>query len=296
MLDYKLLDALQAVLAEGSFEKAARVLCITPSAVSQRIRQLEERFGQMLLVRSTPVRATAAGHRLLRHVRQVGVLEGELESELTEEAGDGWMTLPIAVNADSLASWFLDAVTDVVLRERLLMQMTLDDEGHTLTLLKNGDVIGCVTSADTPPTGCVSERLGVMRYRCIATPDFATRYFADGVDRRQFTRAPAVIFNRRDTMHLGFLESRYGIGPGDFPHSIVPSVPSLLDVVCAGIGYGLTPELQVASLLASGELVDLLPDVPPQVTLHWHCWALQAPRLARFSGALVAEARARLVP
>ena len=142
MLDYKLLDALQAVLAEGSFEKAARVLCITPSAVSQRIRQLEERFGQMLLVRSTPVRATTAGHRLLRHVRQVGVLEGELESELTEEAGDGWMTLPIAVNADSLASWFLDAVTDVALRERLLMQMTLDDEGHTLTLLKNGDVIG----------------------------------------------------------------------------------------------------------------------------------------------------------
>lgn len=295
MLDYKLLDALQAVLTEGSFEKAARVLFITPSAVSQRIRQLEDRFGQMLLVRSTPVRATAAGHRLLRHVRQVGVLEGELESELAGKGDEGWMALPIAVNADSMASWFLDAVADIVLRERLLMQMTLDDEGHTLALLKNGDVIGCVTSADTPPTGCKSERLGIMHYRCIATPAFAARYFAAGIDRDSLVRAPAVIFNRRDTMHLGFLESRYNIGPADFPHSIVPSVPSLLDAVRAGIGYGLTPELQVAGLLASGELADLLPHAPAPVTLYWQCWTLQAPRLARFSEALVGAARARLV-
>lgn len=294
MLDYKLLDALQAVLAEGSFEKAARVLFITPSAVSQRIRQLEERFGQMLLVRSTPVRATAAGQRLLRHVRQVGVLEGELESELAGGGDEGWLALPIAVNADSMASWFLDAVAGIALRERLLMQMALDDEGHTLKLLKNGDVIGCVTSADTPPTGCKSERLGIMHYRCIATPAFAARHFASGVARDSFVRAPAVIFNRRDTMHLGFLESRYGIGPADFPHSIVPSVPSLLDAVCAGLGYGLTPELQVADRLASGELVDLLPDAPAPVTLYWQCWTLQAPRLARFGEALVSAARARL--
>ncbi|MCW3480920.1 LysR family transcriptional regulator ArgP [Neisseriaceae bacterium JH1-16] len=294
MFDYKLLAALDAVVQEGNFDKAARRLCITQSAVSQRLRLLEERFGQMLVVRGTPARATAAGQRLLRHVRQVGLLEQELIGDLQGDVDDDYVALPVGLNNDSLSTWFLDAVGSVVARERLLLQLTVEDEGHTLALLKNGDVLGCVSSTATPATGCVSSRLGLMRYRCIATPAFAARHFSGGVNRASLRQAPGIIFNRRDTLHLGTLESRFNIGIGDFPVLIVPSVQSLLDAVERGLGYGICPELQVAGRLADGSLVDLLPDEPPVVTLYWHCWALQTPRLERFSATLLAEAQQRL--
>ncbi|MDN0074370.1 LysR family transcriptional regulator ArgP [Crenobacter sp. SG2303] len=294
MFDYKLLAALEAVVQEGSFDKAARLLCLTQSAVSQRIRLLEERLGQMLVVRGTPARATAAGHRLLRHVRQVGLLEQELLGELQGDADDDYVALPVGLNNDSLSTWFLDAVGDCVARERLLLQLTVEDEGHTLALLKNGDVIGCVTSTAQAATGCVSHRLGIMRYRCIATAEFAARHFAAGVGPDTLRRSPGIIFNRRDTLHLGTLETRFGIGIAEFPLLIVPSVQSLLDAVERGLGYGICPELQVTERLAQGSLVDLLPDEPPEVTLYWQCWALQTPRLERFSATLLAEARRRL--
>ena len=110
MLDYKLLEALDAVAASGSFEGAAQRLHLTQSAISQRIRQLEERSGTVLLVRDTPVRTTAAGQKLLAHVRQVRLLEGELQETLETAASD-WLTLRIGVNADSLALGLIAAIT-----------------------------------------------------------------------------------------------------------------------------------------------------------------------------------------
>lgn len=248
----------------------------------------------MLVVRGTPAQATSAGHRLLRHVRQVGLLEQELLGELRDETQDGYVALPVGINNDSLSTWFVEAVTDCVARERLLLQLAVEDEAHTQSLLKNGDVIGCVTSTEQAPTGCTSQRLGVLRYRCVASRGFAEQHFASGVDHESLLKAPGIIFNRHDSLHLGFLDNRYGIGINEFPLQIVPSVHSLVDFVRAGLGYGICPELQLGDRLRNGELVDLVPDDPPTVTLYWQSWALQTPRLERFTRTLVDEARRRL--
>ena len=291
MFDYKLLTALEAVVKAGSFDKAAALLCITPSAVSQRIRQLEERTGQLLLIRSLPVRATAAGHRLLRHVRQVALLEEDLQQELQGEAEGGLTPLPVGVNADSLGTWLLPAVAGVVWRERFVLQAIVDDEAHTHDLLRSGEVVGCVTSHPQPPTGCISQPLGQMRYRFYATPDFVRNHLPDGLTREAVLATPGIAFNRKDSLHFGQMEARFGLRLGDYPYLTMPSTHALFEAVKAGLGYGLSPELQVGEALASGEVIDLLPDDPPSVSLYWHGWALQSPRLARFTATLVAEAR-----
>lgn len=64
------LEAFCAVAGEGSFVGAARLLGVTPSAISQSVRSLEERLGQTLLTRTTrSVRLTEAGNLLLQQVR-----------------------------------------------------------------------------------------------------------------------------------------------------------------------------------------------------------------------------------
>ncbi|MFY8016875.1 MAG: LysR family transcriptional regulator, partial [Inhella sp.] len=74
-LDYAQLAALASVVSEGSFEAAARALHITPSALSQRIRQLEQRLGGVLVLRGKPCSITPLGEPLLRHAQQVALLE-----------------------------------------------------------------------------------------------------------------------------------------------------------------------------------------------------------------------------
>ena len=290
MLDAKPLDALEAIVRAGSFELAAQWLCITPSAVSQRIRQLEEQLGQTVLVRSQPVRPTPAGKRLLRHVRQLQLLEAELRHDLAGDVPNAFTTLAVAVNADSLETWFPEAIADCVAQENLLLQLIVDDQDYTHALLKNGDVIGCVTTQAQALTGCQSVCLGRMPYVCVATPAFARRYFAHGVSAEALRAAPAILFNLKDSLHLNFMAD-YGLALNDFPYFTVPAVHALLNVVLAGLGYGLTPRLQVADLLASGRLVDVLAGAPgPALTLYWHSWALQSPKLARFGAAVQAGA------
>src|SRR4051794_34409011 len=108
--DYALLSALAAVVREGSFERAARALHVTPSAVSQRMKLLEERVGNLLVARGQPCPAPPAGAVLCRHVEQVSLLEHELGEQLPELApfvgASAAPTLRIAVNADSVATWF----------------------------------------------------------------------------------------------------------------------------------------------------------------------------------------------
>ena len=54
MLDYKHIEALAKVIQEGGFERAAQALFLTQSAVSQRVRQLEESSGQILKTSLSP--------------------------------------------------------------------------------------------------------------------------------------------------------------------------------------------------------------------------------------------------
>ncbi len=298
MLDYKQLEALAAVVEEGGFERAAKRLNITQSAVSQRIRLLEESLGQPVLARTQPPMPTGPGRRLLRHARRVDLLEAELANGLTPEArGEDapWQTLAVAVNADTLATWFTGAVLPLLSRKHLALDIKVDDQERTHELLRAGEVVGCVSTRHSAMQGCHAHYLGTMRYHCVSSPAFAARWFAQGLTPQAVLLAPAVVFNRQDTVHDRFLETRLGASPQGAPRHHVPNSERFVDFVLGGAGYGLVPHMQAASPLALGQLADLAPDSPLDVPLNWHCWNIASPLLARLTKALREAGRAALL-
>lgn len=295
MLDYKLIEALAAVVQEGGFDKAAKWLHLTQSAVSQRIKSLEKQTGQVLLTRSTPPRATRAGQRMIRHYQQVRRLEDDLIDEWKPAEQSEWMTLAIGINGDSLATWFLDAVSAFVKRTRVLLDLRHDDQEQTHLLLKNGEVIGCISAKDKPIQGCRVEYLGRMDYRMLAAPAFAERWFAGGLTPETIGRAPLVIFNRQDELHTQFFRRALLAPPSDMPAHYLPSAEKFVDAIAGGLAYGMLPDQQSVHYLESGHLVEVLPGCLVPVKLYWHSWNLKSSLLERFSSHLV-EAAHRLLP
>ncbi len=112
------LAALLAVLREGSFDRAAGVLHVTPSAVSQRIKLLEQRLGAVLVVRGVPCRPTPRGREVYKHALQLEVLERELLAALPGAGAAQTPEAPmsIAANADSLATWLVPALVQAASR------------------------------------------------------------------------------------------------------------------------------------------------------------------------------------
>lgn len=312
MYDAKCLSALMAVAEEGGFERAARRLHLTQSAVSQRIRQLEEQVGQPVLARTQPPRPTSVGQALLRHARRLMLLEEELAQELSEggagagtgagaESRDGeapWRTLALAVNADTLATWLPGAVLPVLteggLARRLALDLRVDDQERTHGMLRRGEVAGCVSTRPSPMQGCRVRPLGVMRYHCCASPDFAARFFPQGLTPEGAAQAPAVVFNRDDAVHDAFLAARLGSSPQGAPRHHVPDSWRFVDFVLAGAGYGLAPSLQAGEHLRAGRLVDLAPEAPLPVPLFWHCWNVPSRLLDDLGEALLRAARREL--
>ncbi|NMG01585.1 LysR family transcriptional regulator ArgP [Azoarcus taiwanensis] len=294
MLDSRFI-AFEAVVREGSFEQAARSLSLTQSAVSQRIRQLESDLGQVLLMRTKPVRPTPAGRRLLPYLSQMRLLQTEADRALQSGGGSGAMRLSVGVNADSFATWFWPAVAPVVAQEGVVLDCVLDDQDHTHALLASGEVLGCVSTRREPMRGCVALRLGVMRYRCIGSEAFRRRHFPRGLSRSALGRAPAIVFGRHDDMHEAFLLHHFGLDKGQFPYHVVPSSEGFVAVASAGLGYGFIPELQVATQLADGGLIDLAPDKHEDVTLFWHHWEVQSPVMTKLCGAIV-EGAGKVLP
>lgn len=302
MIEAKLLETLAAVVDEGGFERAARRLNLTQSAVSQRIRQMEEAVGQPVLTRTQPPRPTGPGRALLRHSRRVSLLEAELEADLSRQfdpfgpspaQNAPWQTLALAVNADTLATWFTKAVLPVLVNERLVLDLRVDDQERTLELLRGGEVAGCVSTREAPTQGCRSEPLGVMRYHCACAPAFAKRWFPQGLTLKAAWSAPAVVFNRDDNVHDQFLKQTLGASPDSAPRHHVPDSERFVDFVLGNAGYGLIPHLQADAHLATGALVDLCP-APLPVPLFWHCWNIPSALLARVGKALKTAARREL--
>lgn len=292
MLDYALLEALAAVVREGSFERAAQSLHLTPSAVSQRVKLLEQRIGQVLVVRGAPCTATEVGLQLLRHTEQVALLEHDLRAALPAlaEAGVGTPTLRVAVNADSLATWFVPAMAAFCGGGEALLDLSLDDEAHTAERLRAGDVLAAVTTLAAPVQGCRSVALGRLRYVACASPGFVAQHFAGGVDAETLAQAPCLTFNHKDRLQDQWIE---GLPPGRAvapPRHWLPSTQAFVDACAAGLGWGLHPAVLVQPLLARGALVALRPGHDLWVPLHWQHPRLASPRLQRLTDAVVGAA------
>ncbi|MCW5611303.1 MAG: LysR family transcriptional regulator ArgP [Rubrivivax sp.] len=295
MLDYAALAALSAVVREGSFERAARALHVTPSAVSQRIRLLEERVGCALVVREQPCRPTETGRRLCQHVDRVRLLEQELQGALPALApqGPARVALPVAVNADSLATWAAPALATFAAAHPVLMEVAVDDEDHTADWLRSGAVLAAVTASARPAPGCNSRPLGAMRYRAAASPDFVRRHFAAGVGAGSLARAPSLVFNTKDELQLRWAR-RLCHRHVELPRHTLPSPQGFVAAAVAGMGWGLHPQALIAPRLADGSLVELVPGTPLDVPLHWQHARAAASLVDGLSREVLAAARAAL--
>jgi LysR family transcriptional regulator (chromosome initiation inhibitor) len=292
--DHKHAEALLAVVDSGSFEQAATELHLTPSAISQRVRQLEMQLGTPLLVRSRPCRATMAGQQLLQYLRRARLLEQDFLASFSGEAAAP-LTVPLAVNADTLSTWLLPALSDFLIAENVLISLTVDDQDHTYALMQEGQALACVSAEPHPMQGCVVHELGVLRYRMLASPVFYQRWFAQGFSRDAARLAPVMVFNRKDALQSTFLQQLFGLRPGAYPEHHVPASEPYLQSILLGLGYGMVPSLQADPYLARDELIDVAPQKPTDVTLYWHHWKVQSPRLERLSRRLVDAARAALL-
>ncbi|NDV28516.1 LysR family transcriptional regulator ArgP [Desulfovibrio sp. JC010] len=272
MLDNIFLEALAAVIEEGGFDKAALKLNISQSAVSQRIRNFEEQLGRVLVVRSTPPEPTEDGRKLIKHLRTIRLMEHELGDSMGFNPSGEFVTLPVGVNADSLASWFLDALEDFLKEHNVLLDLYVDDENRTHEMLRRGEVVGCVGTGARSVKGCRSDYLATFDYLCLATPDFCERWFKDGFNHETVEKAPAAVFNRKDETQSQMLAKVF---PGEtvtHPIFYVPSTESFVDIICRELAYGMVPEFQVEDKLKSGQLVEVVPQGRVPVSLYWHSW------------------------
>jgi LysR family transcriptional regulator (chromosome initiation inhibitor) len=284
------LDALVAIADTGSFDAAARELLVTPSAVSQRIRALEAAAGQVLVSRGTPCRPTAQGERLVRLGRHTRLLYDEAASELGTLAA---VDLPVAVNADSLATWFRDVLADAAGWAATSVRLHVEDQAHSQELLRRGDVLAAVTSDPAPVQGCAAESLGSLRYIPAAAPELIARWSrTDGADGPDWAAMPMLIFNEKDDLQDVALV-RSGITSRPPVVHRVPSASDFFEAVRLGLGWGMLPALQAGPDLAAGRLQRLPADIAT-VPLYWQHWRLESPRLGLLTQSVHRAARAHL--
>ncbi|WP_144126698.1 LysR family transcriptional regulator ArgP [Catellatospora sichuanensis] len=292
-MDSAQLETFAAVVREGSFDAAARVLNLTPSAVSQRIKALEQATGQVLVRRAKPCQATEAGAPLLRLAGQIALLEREALATARGARGGTWTRAAIVVNADSLATWFMPALAAVPPELRLRFDVYQDDQEHTAELLRSGTVMAAVTAQNVPVQGCRSQRLGAMHYRAVAAPAMFTTWFADGITPQALADAPMLVLNRKDRLQHRFLRTitRRELDP---PIHYVPSVTAFDEAIRLGLGWGMVPEPVADADLAAGRYRELAPGSRLSVPLYWQHWRLESDALTALTTAVQATAATAL--
>ncbi|MDO5612836.1 MAG: LysR family transcriptional regulator ArgP [Paracoccus sp. (in: a-proteobacteria)] len=279
MLDYPALAALAQVIRRGSFESAAAALHVTPSAISQRIKGLEEKMGAVLIHRGPPATGTAQGLRLMQHLDQVQLLERGLTNDASPAI------LRIAVNADSLATWFPPVLTAL----DALYDLVIDDQDHARDWLRKGEVSAALTSSPDPVPGCDVIALGKMRYLAMARPDFIARHFAEGVTAATLSKAPTVIFNAKDSAQSQWAKAMTGEKPHLTGH-LIPSSEAFARAVELGLGWGMIPEA-----MASPNLIPLAP-LPLNIPLYWQVQRAMKPALGPLTAAIKKKAADSLRP
>ncbi len=310
-LDTAGLDCLAALAEAGSFERAAQLLSITQSAVSQRLRALETHVGHLLVVRSRPLRLTEPGKVLLRYARQMQALRADAARELGATLARD-ERLPIAVNADSLATWVLPALDELVRagqRHGYGLELIVDDQDFTHDWLRQGEVLGCVSSVAQALRGCHCQALGQMRYIAVAAPRFMERHLPQGLNPGNFAQVPFIVFNRKDDMQAQWVSKAFGVREPRLKERFVPSSEAGARAAAMGWGVAVLPELLAEGLIASGAVLPVRADITLDVALYWHQWKLSAddPSAAPAPGgriglmeqigqAVIAGARATLRP
>lgn len=290
-----LLECLAAIVEEGGFEKAAKRLSITQSAVSQRLRTLETQAGTVLIVRGRPLKPTPAGRLLLKHTMQMRLLHTDLEHDLrklspnTSGATQTEDRVSIAVNADSIATWALPAFAGLI-KAGLPLEIIVDDQDFTQEWLREGQVLGCVTTLKKALRGCKVVSLGAMNYVAVASNEAMDKYCPDGFTQHSFRKMPFIAFNRKDDLQTEFISRTFRLKQVHLNQCFVPSSEGQVRAVLDGWGASVIPELLARPLLEEGRLINLAPTSALQISLYWHCWNLDSAVLNSLTAAVIAEA------
>lgn len=293
------LECLAAIVEEGGFERAAQRLSITQSAVSQRLRALEAQVGTVLIVRSRPLKATQAGQLLLKHTKMIRLLRADLERDLKELAPSSLggsreeERISIAINADSIATWALGALSKLA-TEGLPLEIITDDQDFTQEWLRSGQVLGCVTTLKLALRGCKVVPLGPMNYIAVAEPSYAAKHYPDGMTAYNFRATPFVAFNRKDDSQAEFIAHAFGLKGTTLNRVFVPSSEAQVRATLARWGICVIPELLVHDDIAAGRLVNIAPSKVLPVQLYWHCWNLESDVLDALTNALLEAATVSL--
>ena len=292
MLDSKQCDAFLAVVESGSFEQAGLHLHLTASAVTLRVQALEKNLGQLLLIRGKPNVLTQTGQQLFQHLQHTRRLEQNFLHHLNQASDTPFFKTVIASNADSLATWLLPSLKDVLIKEKILLEIHLDDQAHTYSLLEKGTVNACISVEEKPMRGCDAKYLGSMCYKMVATEKFKKRWFAQGINRESLRTAPAIIFNEKDHVHFDKLEKTYGLTKRTYPYYLIPSSESFIHAIALGLGYGFAPDFQIKALNTQQTvLIDLMPETNIHIPLYWHHWQQQALPLHIMTDHLIEQAK-----
>ncbi|QLR43251.1 ArgP/LysG family DNA-binding transcriptional regulator [Enterobacter sp. RHBSTW-00994] len=289
-LNYSFLETFMAIIRSGSFELASRKLHITPSAVSQRIRVLEEEVGQVLIIRGSPCQPSQAGMELYQYAEKIELLEKDFFA-VQEKKYQGKAV--VAVNADSVDGWFLSAINTAFREQNIVFDVRIEDQDYSATLLQKGEVMAAVSADPTLVQGCKVEYLGTMRYKAYASVDYYAEYFRDGISEKTLKNAPVIMFNHKDDLQNKFIRKVIScdIEP---PSQYIPSTSAYLHAVLRGLGWGMLPEHLSEPFRDKGILVEIAEGNPVDTRLYWHRWSLKLTLLERLSECVHVAAREAL--
>jgi len=295
MLSNKSCEAFLAVAESGSFEEAAQQLCITASAVTLRVQSLEKDLGQILLLRERPCRVTQAGQKLLEHLQHQRLREQNLLQQFMGQSSQHeFHQFSIATNADSLSTWLLKVLQTTLIKHKIALKLSLDDQTQTHQLLETGLVNACISTESIAMKGCEVHYLGQMTYRMVATPSFVEKWFKDGIHRDALRQAPAIIFNDKDLMHHQLILNLFGLTQQSYPHYFIPSSTAFLEAVHLDLGFGLLPEYQIGDDLHTGKLIEIMPNAKTEMKLYWHHWKQQSALLQQLTIDLLEKAQQQM--
>lgn len=287
MFDYKGIETLYTVLEVQSFEAAAKKLFITQSAISQRIKGLETQYGEPVLIRIHPYRSTELGTQLIGHFKKICLLEDDLKQQL--KVSTSVPRISIAINRDSLETWFLELMDEKEIFGNILLEIIADDQELTINYLKNGIVSACLSTSEKPVLGGCSQFVGNMEYVLAASPQFKAKYFSQRNAKKCFQEAPAIKFDRNDKLHERYLEKFFGMSGEGLNFHVIPSVRGFKKYATMGYGYALIPMIDMETELKKKQLVKLFPDNVWKVPLYWHYWEIQSEHYQKFNEEMISH-------
>lgn len=283
-IDYSLLRNLDLVVKQKGFYRAAQILGISQSAISQKIKKLENQCGVQLITRNSPPHLTEYGQKLTGLLYHVNIFEHDILNSGTDES---IITIPIAVNSDTLATWLIPALCGFLENPSIRLDIKIDDENKNLHRLLKGEIVGCISSQSQAIIGGLCDYVGTLDYIFCATPEFSFRYFSQGVSKEKLLKAPIISFNHDTDMHHRFLQQYFGIVPGTLQSHIVSSSEAYVAMLLRHLACCMIPKQQISSELASEKIINLSPELEQKVRLYWHRYSPESPTIEKLSNALI---------